>query len=218
MKDKSTKPPKEFTQASLIAFMENPKNEKEVKLAGLGTAATRGGIIKKLFSQGYMQETGKKLYAAEKGIFLLNQLRTDKNLSLVADVENTTAWEKLLKENPAAFQKNMTGYVKNAVSSNAGFNAFSNAKVLGSCPKCGKDIYENKKTYYCAGYKDAPPCGFVIWKSIAGAVITAADVGLLLGKKSTAYKSCASNSGKRFKASFFLNSRNAVEMKFSQKK
>jgi len=37
-------------------------------------------------------------------------------------------------------------------------------EIIGVCPRCGKPVYEGKRNFYCSGYKDNPPCGFVLWK------------------------------------------------------
>ena len=39
-------------------------------------------------------------------------------------------------------------------------------EVIGQCPRCGKPVYEGKKSFYCSAYKDNPPCGFVLWLSL----------------------------------------------------
>jgi DNA topoisomerase-3 len=72
---KKTSPQKEFSQDTLLAFMENPRNKEDAKLIGLGTPATRSGIIRNLFDRDYVREDKKKLYATDKGLFLLKQLR-----------------------------------------------------------------------------------------------------------------------------------------------
>jgi DNA topoisomerase-3 len=96
--NKKTSPPKEFSQDTLLAFMENPRNKEEAKLIGLGTPATRSGIIKNLFDRGYVWEDKKKLYATDKGLFLLKQLQRDEHLRRIADVGETTVWEQQLQE------------------------------------------------------------------------------------------------------------------------
>ena len=53
---KNTKAPKYFNEASILAFMENPKSiETEGKLIGLGTAATRHTFIPKLLKSKYIE-------------------------------------------------------------------------------------------------------------------------------------------------------------------
>lgn len=37
-------------------------------------------------------------------------------------------------------------------------------EIIGICPRCKKNIYENDKSFYCEGYKDNPKCTFSIWK------------------------------------------------------
>ena len=38
-------------------------------------------------------------------------------------------------------------------------------EVIGKCPKCGKNVYESDKTFYCEGFKDEPKCSFTLWKN-----------------------------------------------------
>ena len=47
---------------------------------------------------------------------------------------------------------------------------------LGKCPKCGGDIYEGEKNFYCSAGRDK--CGFAIWKEdkFNAMTITAANV------------------------------------------
>ena len=38
------------------------------------------------------------------------------------------------------------------------------SNLLFKCPRCGKPVYEGKKSFYCSGYRDDPPCSFSLWK------------------------------------------------------
>jgi DNA topoisomerase-3 len=68
---KETKPPKEFTISTLLAFMENPRGDDGHRLIGLGTSATRGEVIKNLSEKKYItQEKGKKLLVTREGAFV----------------------------------------------------------------------------------------------------------------------------------------------------
>jgi hypothetical protein len=95
--------------------MENTRNKEEVKLIGLGTPATRSGIIKNLFDRGYVREEKKKLYATDKGLFLLKQLQKDEKLWRIADVGETTVWEQQLQENPGEFKKSIIEYLRSCI-------------------------------------------------------------------------------------------------------
>lgn len=75
---KKTRPPKRFTEATLLTAMETAGktlDEKELseamKETGLGTPATRAAIIEVLFKRGYMLRRGKSLEATDKGIRLI---------------------------------------------------------------------------------------------------------------------------------------------------
>ena len=41
----------------------------------------------------------------------------------------------------------------------------SGREVIGKCPRCGKNVVEGKKSFYCEGYHDTPSCGFALWKN-----------------------------------------------------
>jgi DNA topoisomerase-3 len=158
--NKKTAPLKEFSQDTLLAFMENPRNREDVKLTGLGTPATRSGIIKNLFDRGYIREEKKKLYAADKGLFLLRQLQKDEQLRRITDVGETTTWEQQLQENPGEFKKSIIEYLRSCIKQ--GERETFTQEEAGRCPFCGNPMREGRKNYYCMGYKQAPPCTFSI--------------------------------------------------------
>jgi DNA topoisomerase-3 len=213
--NKKTSPQREFSQDTLLAFMENPRNKEEVKLIGLGTPATRSGIIRNLFDRGYVREEKKKLYATDKGLFLLKQLQKDERLRRIADVGETTAWEKQLQENPGEFKKSIIEYLRSCI--NQGEREHYVNEALGLCPLCGKPIAEGKKNYYCMGYKQAPSCTFSIWKEVVGAKVSAADLKLLVSGKPTGIKKCTSKNGKRFTAAFVLEQDGKLAFRFPEK-
>ena len=93
IKEKFTKPPKHFTEDTLLKSMEivgNDALEKgvEVERKGLGTPATRAGIIENLIYKGFVERDKKNLIATHKGISLI---------TIVADsfksAETTAKWE-----------------------------------------------------------------------------------------------------------------------------
>jgi len=201
--EKKTEPKKEFALDTLLAFMEHPKGDENQKLAGLGTPATRADIIKTLFSREYLIEQKKKLSVTDRGLFLLEQLSKNEHLSKMADVSNTTQWEDRLNDNPDSFLKEITEYVSLCVTSGSSRSSFQ-AESLGSCPLCKKPVIETKNGFGCSGYKDDPKCSFFIWKTIAGASVSPADVKLLLIGQKTSLKKCKNKDGKPFEAAFIL--------------
>ena len=98
--EKNTQPPKPFTDASLLAamtgiarFVNDAETRKILKETdGLGTEATRAGILELLFKRKYLQRKGKNIHATETGAGLI------KSLPPVATTPDMTArWEASLE-------------------------------------------------------------------------------------------------------------------------
>jgi DNA topoisomerase-3 len=216
--EKLTKPNKEFAIDTLLAFMEHPKGsgDESQKLAGLGTPATRAEIIKKLFTSQYLYEEKKNLFVTDRGHFLLKALSKNEHLKKITDVSQTTEWENSLASSPNDFEKIIVEYVSLCVKKGTDREIF-HQESLGVCPLCKKPVFENKLGYGCSGYKDNPKCNFLIFKTIAGAAVSATDVSLLLMGQKTRPKKCKNKEGKPFEASFFLEGGN-VRFIFKDKK
>lgn len=98
IKEKYTQPPKHFTENTLLKAMEIAGNDTlekgvEVERKGLGTPATRAGIIENLIFKGFIERDKKNLIATHKGISLI---------TIVADTfksaETTAKWEMELSD------------------------------------------------------------------------------------------------------------------------
>ncbi len=96
--EKYTKPPTAYTEATLLKDMENAgaediKKGVEVERKGLGTPATRAGIIENLIRKELIKRDGKKLISTDKG---------DDLVKVVADFlkspKTTAEWEMKLYE------------------------------------------------------------------------------------------------------------------------
>ncbi|MFN3326923.1 MAG: DNA topoisomerase 3 [Bryobacteraceae bacterium] len=97
--EKKTRPPKRFTEATLLTAMETAGktlDEKELsdamKETGLGTPATRAGIIEVLLKRNYITREGKSLAATDKGIRLIEVVHPE-----VKSPVMTGQWEAFLK-------------------------------------------------------------------------------------------------------------------------
>lgn len=98
IKEKYTTPPKHFTEDTLLKAMEVAGNDAleksiEVERKGLGTPATRAGIIENLIFKGFIERDKKNLIATNKGISLV---------TIVSDTfksaETTAGWEMKLSD------------------------------------------------------------------------------------------------------------------------
>ncbi|MCL4580022.1 DNA topoisomerase [Fusobacterium nucleatum YWH7199] len=98
IKEKFTQPPKHFTEDTLLKSMEVAGNDAlekgvEVERKGLGTPATRAGIIENLIYKGFVERDKKNLIATHKGISLV---------TIVSDTfksaETTAKWKMELAD------------------------------------------------------------------------------------------------------------------------
>ena len=99
-KKKKTKPPKRFTEGTLLTAMQTAGqslDEKELseamKETGLGTPATRASIIETLLKRAYIVRSGKTLEATDKGIHLIDVVHPE-----VKTPAMTGQWESNLKK------------------------------------------------------------------------------------------------------------------------
>ena len=101
LKEKTTTPPKYYTEATLLRAMEtagktvdNDELREAMKENGIGRPSTRAAIIEKLYQRKYIQKQGKSIRATEVGIDLIHTIISP----LLKSAELTGLWEKKLRE------------------------------------------------------------------------------------------------------------------------
>ncbi len=101
LKEKTTTPPKYYTEATLLRAMETAGKTVEdeelrdaMKENGIGRPSTRAAIIEKLYQRKYIQKQGKSLRATETGVNLIHTIISP----LLKSAELTGLWEKKLRE------------------------------------------------------------------------------------------------------------------------
>ncbi|HFL3599769.1 TPA: DNA topoisomerase 3 [Clostridioides difficile] len=166
-----TTPPKPHTEASLLSAMEragNAETDPDAERRGLGTPATRAAVIEKLVSAGFAERKGKQLLPTKDGNNLVCVLP-----DTLTSPQLTAEWENALTQiakgaaDPEGFIQGIEEMTRVLVEtypflSDDKKDLFREEKsVLGKCPRCGGDVYEGKKNYYC-GNRD---CTFVMWKN-----------------------------------------------------
>jgi len=173
IKEGKTSPPKHFTDDTLLAAMENANNALEdTDRKGIGTPATRAGILEKLIKTGFAERKGDKkikhFIPTHKGISLITVIP-----EVIKSPELTAQWEEKLKriENGKLssndFLTEIVNMTKNLVKTyevikgaDTLFSSKSKGKSIGKCPRCGSDVKENKKGFCC----ENKTCGFALWK------------------------------------------------------
>lgn len=168
-----TSPPKSYTEATLLSAMENAGAEdtpSDAERKGLGTPATRAGIIEKLVKTGQIErKKGKKGYVllpTQKGVSLITVLPEELQSPLL-----TAEWEQKLKQiergelEPTLFLQEITEMVRGLVQSSHSVPESSvlfaeETKSIGVCPRCGSAVVERPKGFLCSN-RD---CRFALWR------------------------------------------------------
>lgn len=166
-----TSPPKAYTEDTLLSAMERAGAEdmpEEAERKGLGTPATRAAILEKLVQMGFVQRKGKQLVPTKDGINLAVVLPES-----LTSPALTAEWENRLTEiakgnaDPDEFMAEIEAQMRQLIKTYSCISAdkqnlFQSERVIiGKCPRCGENVYEGKKNFYCGNRG----CQFVMWKN-----------------------------------------------------
>jgi len=211
--EKETKPPNQFTEATLLRAMETAGKQVDdedlrelMKENGIGRPSTRANIIETLFRRQYIIRNKKQVLPTPTGIQLIDTIQND----LVKSAELTGSWEKQLKDiekgtfTAGAFINNMKNMVDTLVGevrtetnraniSHAGSVQKQTTKVAKKkaegilaevCPKCAKArLVKGKSAYGCGAHKAG--CTFILPFIFADKKISENQYLRLLQKGST---------------------------------
>ena len=168
--DHYTSPPKAYTEDTLLSAMETAGNEAfddDTEKKGLGTPATRAGIIEKLVKSGFIERKGKSLVPTKDGnnlVCILPEQITSP--SMTAEWENTLMQ---IERGNADADKFLTGIVEMTSELVKAYPFLSDAEAkrfdsgresIGKCPRCGSPVYVGKGNFYCSN-RD---CSFCLWE------------------------------------------------------
>lgn len=178
LKTGTTSPPARFTEDTILLAMEQANTGdfaklEDVERTGLGTPATRAGIIEKLVRSGFAERKKKQLLPTEKGLALVWALPDQlKSAKLTAQWEERLGAVERGELAPDEFMGGITEMISKLVQTYANVSVEPSAplsqsgrEVVGVCPRCGKSVVEGKKSFFCEGYYDKPSCGFAMWKN-----------------------------------------------------
>lgn len=165
--EKTTTPPKLHTEATLLTAMENAgailgKDGSILKGKGIGTQATRAGIIKTLFDRGYImnKEKSKYIVPTDLGIGVIRVLPQELySPKITADWENRIAEIADGRKGEADFFADFLPFIQKMTATvkdtETGVRFAKEREVLGKCPFCGGDVYawvdknSSEIRYYC---------------------------------------------------------------------
>ena len=169
-----TTPPKHFTEDTLLSAMETAGKDdmpEDAERKGLGTPATRAGILEKLVSTGFLKRKKSKktvqLLPSHDALSLITVLPEQLQSPLL-----TAEWEYRLGEiergelAPEDFMAEITAMLKELVGTyqvikGSEYLFAPPREVVGKCPRCGGEIAEMQKGFFCQDQS----CKFAIWKN-----------------------------------------------------
>lgn len=174
VKTGKTTPPKHFTEDTLLSAMESAGKEDmpdDAERKGIGTPATRSGIIEKLVSSGFVERKKSKkavnLLPTSTGTALITVLPEQ-----LQSPQLTAEWEHRLKEiergelAPDSFMDGITamlGELMQTYKPIPGAEVLfpSGREVVSKCPRCKSDVTETPKGFFC----ENRTCSFALWKN-----------------------------------------------------
>ena len=173
VKEGLTTTPSHFTEDTILHAMETASAKEmpeDSEHRGLGTPATRAAILEKLVANGFVERKKSKktvhlipTHAAYSLITVLpEQLRSPKL---------TAEWEQKLRmvESGEFSSDEFISGISDMVSDlTANYKVVSGAEVLfpsgreviGRCPRCGSEVTESRKGFFCENHD----CHFALWR------------------------------------------------------
>ena len=219
--DKLTVPPKKITEENLSNYLKNPfrkeKNQENeddtqeyreiMKGVEIGTEATRTGIIENAKKYGYITSEKQNFSITEKGIKLIELLDL---LHINLYAEKTVEFSMLQKDiynnrkNINDIIEKTENELQNIINQDVEVEKLEKEmEVIGKCPKCNSNIYENSKSYYCSNYNNG--CKTSLWKEASyfgqKIKINKDNAKKLLSGEQVVFK-IKSKSGKEYNAHF----------------
>ena len=174
LEEGKTKPPARYTEDTLLSAMETAGKDdmpENAERKGLGTPATRAGILEKLVSTGFLERKKSKktvqLLPSHDAISLITVLPEQLQSPLL-----TAEWEYRLGEiergelSPEDFMAGISAMLRELVETYQVIKGteylFSPPReVVGKCPRCGGEVAEMQKGFFCQN----EGCKFAIWKN-----------------------------------------------------
>lgn len=216
-----TKPKPLFTEATLLSAMENAGREiadtdtrKAISDCGIGTPATRAGIIETLLLRDFIRREKKTLLPTEKGLSVYGIVKDQR----IANAEMTGNWELALsaieagKASAEDFSTRIKDYTAEICRELLALQIVHPQYPTYSCPVCGKDtVGIFPKVAKCK----SEGCDFHVFREICGVTLTEAQTkDLLTTKRTTLIKGFQNKAGKKFNAHLVLRGDGSTAFEF----
>ncbi|MGE8535762.1 MAG: DNA topoisomerase 3 [Chryseobacterium sp.] len=219
--EKTTQPPKLYTEADLLSAMENAgssienkEEKKALSTIGIGTPATRASIIETLLSRNYIIRKSKTLHPTDKGLQVYNLIKDKK----ISNVQMTAEWEIALDRiekgelNRTQFINDIQNYTTEITNELLSLHIPQENIPQLKCPKCKQhNIIIKEKIVKCPDEQ----CNWILFRTICGIQLSLKDLTLLLTQNKTSLiKNMKSKNGKKFQAYIILKSDLTTDFQF----
>lgn len=221
LQEKTTQPPKLYSEADLLSAMENAGRSIEAKEAqkaistiGIGTPATRASIIETLLSRNYIIRKNKALIPTEKGLTVYNLVKNQK----IANVQMTSEWEMALNKiekgelDSKQFSTDIKDYTSEITKELLSL-AIPNENIPQlKCPKCQEQcLLVKDKIIKCPDEQ----CNWMQFRNVCGVQLSVEQITLLINNKRTPLiKNMKAKNGKKFNAFIVLKDDLGTAFKF----
>src|SRR5699024_5673192 len=190
---------------------------------GIGTEATRSGIIETVKDKKYIKINKNIVSITEKGKILSEAVEG----TLLASPSMTAKWESYLKKIGEGnglkehFLNNINKFLSSTIEDatkkvdtlDNKIQQHNESKGIAICPSCEGRIEDKGKFYGCSGYKDG--CRVTFPKKWSGKTLTKTIIkSLCQDKKTKKLKGFKSKKGKSFEAKLILDDKNKLKFQF----
>jgi DNA topoisomerase-3 len=221
LKEKTTQPPKLYSEADLLSAMENAGRSIEDKEAqeaisniGIGTPATRASIIETLLSRNYIIRKGKALIPTEKGLKVYDLVKEQK----IANVQMTAEWEMALDKiekgelSSKQFITDIKDYTTEITKELLSLSIAQENTPELKCPKCQQqNLIIKDKIIKCPDDQ----CNWMQFRNVCGVQLSIQEIIALINNNRTPLiKNMKAKNGKKFNAFIVLKDDHGTAFKF----
>ena len=211
LQEKTTQPPKLYSEADLLSAMENAgrsiedkEQQKAISNIGIGTPATRASIIETLLSRNYIIRKSKTLIPTEKGLKVYHLIKDKK----IANVQMTAEWEMALDKiekgelSSTQFITDIKDYTKEITKELLSLSILQENLPELKCPKCQQqNLIIKDKIIKCPDEQ----CNWIQFRNVCGVQLSTQEITSLINNgKSSLIKNMKAKNGKKFSAYIVL--------------
>ena len=167
IKSLQTSPPARYTEGTLLTAMKNaarfvtdPRLKQQLReTEGLGTEATRAGLIQGLFDKGFVKKKGKQMIPTAEGMMLIDNLP-----EVLKDPGLTALWEQALNQiaegamSLETFMQKQEVFIRHLMNQSRQSGVRLGSIEIKKCPKCGSPMAKrngkNGIFWSCTKYPD----------------------------------------------------------------